>query len=157
MKYSLCDLQEMWYSKFQVIYFAVFSLLWSRKSIFFNSEKRLLILIYLSRFSVNMDSQDGVFTIAKNGCFQLKCCNFSKVSDFSRRIFIVHKHSDNFIHVNNIGYSGGFDMFFSIFWNTPHRNAKFCMNLDKYDRINILFSEFKNIDFRLHNKWNTAK
>ena len=41
--------------------------------------------------------------------------------------------------------------------NTPRRNAKFGTNLGKYEEIQNLFSEFKNIDFQLHNQRNTTE
>ena len=46
---------------------------------------------------------------------------------------------------------------FSIYLNTLHRNTKICTDLTNYDRIDNLFSEFKNIDFQLHNKRNAAE
>ena len=41
--------------------------------------------------------------------------------------------------------------------NTARRNAKFGTNLGKYVGIPNLFSEFKNVDFQLHNKQNAAE
>ena len=46
---------------------------------------------------------------------------------------------------------------FSIYLNTLYINTKFGTDLGNYDRIDNLFSEFKNIDFQLHNKRNAAE
>ena len=137
--------QHCCYSEFQVINSEAFRWFWSWKSIFFlNSEKIFWIPTYLTRFSVNLAFWLGVFQELKKKLLSIKTWKIGwwcrQGNPETRQILSLTGRC--FMKIGQIHHA-----------ETPYL-ARTLVNMKKF---RIFFSEFKNIDFQLHNQRNAAE
>ena len=140
----LCFVQNLYrkscYSLFQIIYSSAFCLLWSWKSILLNSEKNILNPYIITKVRCKFGVLGGVFQELKNNCYQLK--------NLEMRLKMLHLN----IHTGEKG------RYFMKIWQIQHAETPYLhRTLVIMQGSGIFFSEFKNIDFQLHNKRNAAE